>query len=273
MRKPTPKHASFVPPEERSKATFDRDLRAFYDGPRFLALCLGAFPTEKTNTKAKAWVRLVVKNASTTLDHLYAQYGILPSSVLNILAECKVVDSALDPTWAKIRSSRLREADAKSLEKAADLVEEWKPFVPPAVMKNPHDEDGIYPSSDQLKRIAKDIRQLGPSHPHRPREVYLTVFGQELASLFEGTTRWPLYEHVGWLLRAAFPGKWNPAGDIKEAAKKLVKKRLSGSDISHLSDYTASRTGISGLFQGHTLKTNVPMKPRKAKRLRPRRTK
>lgn len=265
MRKQAPKPVSSVPPAERSQAGFREDLKGFLAGGRGLLLLLVSAFSKDEAKKAKKWVKGIVNDASDSFRHLYFQYGILPSSVLNILAECKVVDSARDATWDKIRSCRLRDADAQVLEKAAGLVEQWEPFVPPAVMATPYDADGIYPSSVQLRRIARDIRELGPAQRHRPKEVDLAIFARELASLFRRITQRPLYKYVGRLLVTAFPKKWNPAGDIREAAKKLVKKRLLGTDIDFLSDYTTSRTGISPLLQGYTEKTKIPRRPRKVR--------
>jgi hypothetical protein len=47
----------------------------------------------------------------------------------------------------------------------------------------------------------------------------------DLTSFFKETTGNPLYKYAGQLVKTSFPEEWNPAGDIREAAKKLLKSR------------------------------------------------
>src|SRR5262245_11804820 len=165
------------------------------------------------------------------------------------LIEDRVIDYSSFP---KLRSFGKRDRDARLLEKAARCLDEWKPILlgmeqmdrsiaarartrPPAsfdeVLRFAKEADSyssasaLYPSSDSLRDIARRLRAIGPSKRHRPKKPDLIHFARYLAFIFRRATGDPLYEYVGRLLHAALPESWNPAGDLGEAAKKLVKSK------------------------------------------------
>lgn len=141
-----------------------------------------------------------------------------------MLADFAAADWGFDnEVWKKLRRSQVRHRDAKILEKAAEIVWQYEPFLPPLQTESPHDKEGVYPSRGALEWVAKKIRELFPSQRYRPKDLELILFARELAWHFFGLTQRPLYEYVGRVLLAAFPEKWKPAGDVREAAKKLVK--------------------------------------------------
>jgi len=174
--------------------------------------------------KALIWRKELTEKVTVELRGLYLRYGIMPAPVLDMLAGFKAADRMFDQkTWIKLRNRNAREKDANVLDKAAKIVEQYEPFLPPRRMEGPNDRDGIYPSRTALEQTAHEIRDLFPSQRHRPKELELILFARELAKHFLNCTRHPLYEYVGNLLLAALPEKWNPAGKVREAAKKLVK--------------------------------------------------
>ena len=108
----------------------------------------------------------------------------------------------------------------------------------------------LYPSSDSLRDIARRLRAIGPSKHHRPKNPDLIMFARYLAFIFRRATGHPLYEYVGRLLHAALPESWNPAGNLREAAKKLVKSKgeISATDCFGSTD--PAREGGSPSVRG-----------------------
>jgi hypothetical protein len=155
-------------------------------------------------------------------------------------------ETAAEFTTAKLKSEKKRETDARRLEIAAALLKEWRPVLKQRFQSNylisnaakapnedirklaaeSHQGEVGYPDPDQLLAVAMCLRKLGPSEKHRPEESQLKIYGFILAEFFKKRTGNPLYERVGILLKAAFPEKWNPASDLREAARKLVKSAL-----------------------------------------------
>jgi hypothetical protein len=149
-------------------------------------------------------------------------------------------------TRAKLRSRKKREADARVLEKAAGCLNKWKPVLNERVQSdylveklNERPTDDIRklahearhrelkcPDPNELLAIARLLRELGPSEKHRPEEAELKMSARTLAEFFIKRTHKPLYEYIGILLKAGFPEKWNPASNLKDAARKLVKSAL-----------------------------------------------
>jgi PAS domain-containing protein len=115
-----------------------------------------------------------------------------------------------------------RERDAKTLEKAVSILDQWRDYL---IQETNAVEWDQYPELAKLEIVAKVLRDLGPSQKHRATEVRLRCCAQWLAETIKHHAGWdhPLYEHIGYLVRAAFPKDWNPAGEIREAAKKLVR--------------------------------------------------
>jgi PAS domain-containing protein len=170
------------------------------------------------------WAAQTAERAKETLIHLLRKYQIQPFDILEILAHSKSEE------WfhthltvrKKLRSFEHRERDAKSLEKAILVLDQWRSYL---IQETNAIEWNHYPEIATLELVAKVLRDLGPSQKHRATEVRLRCCAQWLAEIMKHHARWdhPLYEHIGYLVKAAFPKDWNPAGDIREAAKKLVK--------------------------------------------------
>ena len=170
------------------------------------------------------WAAQTAETAKKTLVHLLRKYQIQPFDILEILALYKSEE------WfhthltvrKKLRSAARRESDAKAIDKAISILDEWWSYL---TQETHALELEQYPNMEHIKLVAKKLRDLGPSQRHRASEVRLRCCAQSLAEKTQNHTGWknPLYEHIGNLVKAAFPREWNPAGDIREAAKKLVK--------------------------------------------------
>jgi PAS domain-containing protein len=215
MRKHTQKTASSVPPDWHRQEVEgmirgwlgDRKKRGYGRDPDFMD-----------------WAAKTAENAKETLIHLLRKYRIQPFEILEILALYKTEE------WfhthinirKKLRNAPLREKDATSLEKAAQILEQWRSYLIQQTHALEWDE---YPEIAQLNLVAKTLRGFGPSHRHRAIEVRLRCCAQRLADEFLHHTAWknPLYEHIGVLMKSAFQQDWGAAGDLREAAKKMVK--------------------------------------------------
>jgi PAS domain-containing protein len=168
------------------------------------------------------WAEKTAEGGKDTLIHLLRKYQIQPYEILEILALYKSEE------WfhthlnvrRKLRSAALREKDAKVLDKAVCILNEWREYL---TYETHAIEVGQYPEGISL--IAKTLRDLGPSQEHRATEVRLRCCAQRLAQEFRNHTgrRNPLYKHIGVLVKSAFPKDWGAGGDLREAAKKLVK--------------------------------------------------
>jgi len=246
MRKQRQNNVSSVPPKKVTNTEFEDEIRSWLKRK-------GKFSSIVADDQ---WVfdRFIPRDAFfewgksvIPLKIIYRKYRINPHKILNHLGIHKIrtlsKDQFLSGDWvqrwdgsvlsvtgslsieefkAKIRSLRLREKDALVLGKAADIAAQWKRYLDGPLYFHPAAGDP-YPSPASLKKLAKIIKETGPAKSHRPEEVELKVCAQGLASLFKETTGLPLYGYVGDLIRCAFPERWNPAGDLREAAKKLVK--------------------------------------------------
>jgi hypothetical protein len=108
------------------------------------------------------------------------------------------------------------------LEKAALILDQWRDYL---IQQTRMFAWNQYPEISHPERVAHALRDLGPAARHRATEVRLRCCAQHLAQCIENHTpkRIPLYEHIGDLMKAAFPKDWGAAGDRREAAKKLVK--------------------------------------------------
>jgi PAS domain-containing protein len=170
------------------------------------------------------WAAKTAEYSKETLIHLLRKYHIQPFEILEILALYKTEE------WfhthinvrKKLRNAPLREKDATSLEKAALILEQWRSYLIQQTHALEWDE---YPEIAQLNLVAQALREFGPSQRHRATEVRLRCCAQRLAEEFQHHTGWKkaLYEHIGVLMKSAFPKDWGAAGDLKEAAKKMVK--------------------------------------------------
>lgn len=172
------------------------------------------------------WATKTATECDPTLRRLFNRHKISPYFVLETLGTWKGhfvhYQQALE-TSELIRSEKRRKLHAKALNKAAEILKLWKPISPYAFPVYP------YPKSTDLQLIAKTLLEMGPAQRHRPKEVEIKTCAYQLSQDFRRKTKNPLPEYVGKLILAAFPGQWNPAGDVKEAAKKLLKERKSTS--------------------------------------------
>ncbi len=186
----------------------DRENRGYFRDPEF-----------------KKWAEKTTDGAKDTSIPLLRRYQIQPFDILEILALFKTEE------WfhthltvrKKLRSKALREKDAKALDKAASILDEWWSYL---TQETHALELEQYPANtEQIKLVAKTLRDLGPSQRHRATEVRLRCCAQRLAEEFQHHTGWknPLYEHIGVLMKSAFPNDWGAGGNLKEAAKKMVK--------------------------------------------------
>ena len=235
MRKRRQEDGSFVPPREEFDAALrswrkDNLGRAILREAEKGSIAIAAIRREPS---FEAWLDRLPEALGKILDALYARYQILPGDVLNIVVLYEVL-SRFYPQEEKaaLRSLKEREKEARILDTAAAILEKWR-FLRFHALDNivlwssayteAYTEDADL--ADRVRERAKALRQLGPSAAHRPKEVKLRDCGRALGGLFQARTDWPLHEYVGGILLAAFPGEWNPAGDIREAAKKLIKRK------------------------------------------------
>lgn len=229
MRKHRQKTASSVPPD-RHRQEVEKLIKKWLGGQ--LGIEKGLFRSKGF----QEWAKKTVSESKETLTYLLRRYRIQPDHVMTILAVHKLkgytYTHLLKP---KFRQFALRKKDAVALERAAEVLRQWWSYLTFDTHFISLDD---YPNADNLRSIARILRDLGPSKTHRPKETDLRVCAQRLAMEFGSHTSWrrPLYEHIGRLLRTAFPDQWNPAGDLKEAAKKLVKGwdwRIEEADRRH----------------------------------------
>lgn len=254
---------SSLPKAERKEEEFTRNIAVWFSDKEQAKPWLLALPTEEADSgnipptilkavkladtghvndavkKVLEWRKELAERTAENLKPLYFRYGILPASVLAILADFAAAAWQLDKdAWKKLRSRKAREKDAKILEKAAEIVAHYWPFLSPPREETAYDADGLSCHAT-LERLTKDIRELFPlSQRHRPKELELILFARELAGYFFRVTERPLYEYVGKLLLATFPGEWNPADDIREATKKLVKAGIGAEeDLRYMAEH------------------------------------
>jgi hypothetical protein len=167
------------------------------------------------------WASRVTLACGPVLRALFDRHSISPIAVLDVLGSWKahfVLRRDALQRATQLRSSKQRRKDAKVLIRAAETLERWMPLCPFAfnVPK--------YPEAGSIRIIAETLLGFGPPQAYRP-ETTIKACARELSQLFLRQTSKPLPEYVGKLIRHAFPEEWNPASDIKDAAKKLMLKR------------------------------------------------
>jgi hypothetical protein len=195
-----------------------------------------------------AWLKKVTDQNREILGKLFHRYGIEPSWILDTLEIQKrhllsreQLESGLwlkemsgsvaraarlglpDTELAKIqRNRKLRDQKAKVLEEAATVLDNYPNYM--VVFLDVQGPDQIvFDLPKYIRAIAVDIRQQGRAEKHRPEERAAKSILHSLTLTFEHLVNKPLYEYAGLLTKTSFPEEWNPAGDIREAAKKLVK--------------------------------------------------
>ena len=227
-----------APEADRNDETFQQDIEAWFthrlarytlNGPRFVN-----------------WIKEIIKLADGSLKHLFYRYGIPPSVILDIIAASKQVfltqeqveagDWITDvPEWfvtqarlglpdsemeKMLRNKKLRERNAQALEKAVRVLLKY-----PRYLEAVPDMLDPLRLPERLNSIAKHIRSNVVQCNHRPHAEAASTVISRLTMLFQELTGNPLYEYAGRLTKTCFPEEWNPAGDVREAAKKLIKSR------------------------------------------------
>jgi hypothetical protein len=177
---------------------------------------------EETRKELLDWSRKTVNESRSVLHFLFTRYRISPIVVLDVIGSWKAYFVKFQETLkvaAHIRSARLRKKHAKTLKNAAEILKLWQPLIPYAT------SSFSYPHSNDVEMVAKTLLQFGAAQAYRPQEVEIKRCAQDLKRLLYNRTKRPLYRYIGELMLIAFPGQWNPAGDVREATKKLVKGR------------------------------------------------
>lgn len=175
-------------------------------------------------------------DAANILERLYLRYGINPGHTLDILLVHKAAESLFGDTLelaAVRRSKRRRAKQALTVKQAADIITQW--LSDPGIHLVPLDKArALAPEMDTEKIASIVVATLNevssyllsiPTMRHRPAELKLRRCARELSQFFTKEARRPLYEYVGELVLAAFPGEWNPTGDLRQATVKLVKAK------------------------------------------------
>jgi hypothetical protein len=245
-----------VPEGDRTDDKLENDIRAWL-APRTLA--------EGQNGPAFiAWLKKVTDQNREILGQLFHRYGIPPCLILDALLLGKShllsreqLESGLwikgldrsitrtarillpDTELAKIRrNKKLREEKAKILDNAAAVLDDYPIYlsaISDALVKNGEKPDEIaFDLPEYIRAIAADMRQQGRVENHRPKESAARMVLESLTDSFRLAVKRPLYEYAGLLTKACFPEEWNPAGDIREAAKKLVKSSRSSHNWTNL---------------------------------------
>jgi hypothetical protein len=80
------------------------------------------------------------------------------------------------------------------------------------------------PRREVLDWIAKQLNRIGPSRRHRRALRDILRCAIKLTELIQSQLGSPHYREVGELMRAAFPGFYNPKSDIADATLHLVKR-------------------------------------------------
>lgn len=109
------------------------------------------------------------------------------------------------------------DVESHALKRAVEIIEKHRDI--------PIGIDPAFEASNYLRLLCNRVREMRPPVTGRPRQIELRTMAAFLAEYFAERSGNPLPEYVGKLIRLAFPEKWNPAGDIKEAAKKLIRWR------------------------------------------------
>jgi hypothetical protein len=250
MTKHAKKRRTFIPPDpfelvpegNRTEEKLEHDIQAF----------LAMLPGVLYGPEFIAWLKKVTDQNREILGRLFHRYGIRPSLILEALVAEKwgllsreQLESGLwrkglgslvkmsarlglpDTELAKIRrNKKLREENAKILEKAAAVLDDYPLYFDVLAHGQGLDEI-IFNLPKYIRAIAVAMRQESRPEKHRPKETAARAVLESLTDTFRLAVKRPLYEYAGLLTKACFPEEWNPAGDIREAAKKLVKSRRS----------------------------------------------
>lgn len=198
---------------------FNADANAWLKNQAMIATWINWFPIVDSR---EMWIERrggLVARTQEALRTLYARYGLMPATILEMLANFYGANHASEEGWNNLRKRDRRMKDAQILREAAKIVDKYQPFIYGVDVNK-----GGYPSGSALEEVAITLETLPISVRNRPKNLRLMIFSAELASFFQTCVSKPLYEHVGTLLVKSLGREtWNPAGDIREATVKMVK--------------------------------------------------
>ncbi|MBI4490514.1 MAG: hypothetical protein HY694_15635 [Deltaproteobacteria bacterium] len=243
---------TFFPGLDDDRPQFEDDLRWWLDGETWTHLIgSGVFQRKRFIS----WANQTISRVREDFLNLYQDYDIPPSAILSLLGYFKIdsltVEDVKSGQWilpnfssplsrwffsceilgTKLRSKRKAQKDVKTLRKAAQIIDQWE-----YLMRIRTDSfQNTYPYGFEIREVARNILQLTVTKAHRPEAAKIKRYAKALSDFFEIRANKPLYAYVGRLLKAAFNDMWNPAGDLRDAAKKLVKAPLSSTDIPTIS--------------------------------------
>lgn len=251
LRKEIKKFFRFFPHVRGYRPDFEDDLDAWLKGQTWTSLRLVEVFNKRLFIE---WLARTLEQVRGLLRLLYDRYDVPPSAVLTLLAYFRIDSLSVDevksgkwiqpnhtPTYnwfcasdivaIKFRSKTKVLKDAKALRSAARILEQWEL---PVLMHNDLFLN-TYPHGFEVREVARTLEQLMRSRAHRPEGWQVKTYAKVLTEFFELTAKRPLYGYTGQLLKAGFRTKWNPAGDPREAAKKLAKAPLLPNEIPRIS--------------------------------------
>src|SRR5262249_49316403 len=135
------------------------------------------------------WFKPRIDQADRTLREIFANHRIEPGEILEILAST-LADEFLYPLRLKnkLRSESEREKDVRVLERAARILNDWTAVLPSLYLEAPEHDRSDYRLADEVKRAAKEIRDLGESVAHRPKDIGRIIAAKKLQEIFQQRT-------------------------------------------------------------------------------------
>src|SRR5437867_3543767 len=123
MRKQPQKALSSIPPWAVEQV--EANVAGWLGG--HLGIDAGHFPDKEF----REWAERTVSKSTETLTYLFLRYRIQPNDVLTILALYKTQEWFYEHIVVreKLRSLKRREKDAKALETAALVLEQWWSYL------------------------------------------------------------------------------------------------------------------------------------------------
>lgn len=183
--------------------------------------------SEELRMELIGWAARTATRCDPILRRLFDRHKVSPLPVLDILGSWKGYFLCYrDPLKMSgyLRSEKRRKVHSRALFKAATILRLLKPLYPYTFPVK------SYPKAADLETIAGTLLEFGGPQANRPEELELKDCARQLAQLFRRKTSKSLPEYVGRLILASFPDQWNPAGDVKEAAKKLLKEHRASAN-------------------------------------------
>lgn len=258
MRKVVQKKPSSLPPDITAKHV-GRALQE-WDRSDFTSRAvsfLERWPVEDKNPRVSAfknWMKHTAERIRGPLTEVCIRHQIPPDEILKTLTSTWCVYLMHRQVDSLIRSQKRRKRAMRILDKAAQIVRlletadvlngdcywatQWACSHGPVKLEGP---------GSDLEQIGQDLRKL-PAQTHRPQEKALRSCALSLLRVFchhrakklfsapmdqadkskIAKFRFRMYRPIGELMKAAFSPKiWNPVGNRREAAKKLLLQSQS----------------------------------------------